>query len=68
MVGDVEGMRPTRIEITSGGSGDQQLDDHLGDGAPGRDGPQWDTYSIDVTIPAGETEMSAQLFSRDDGS
>lgn len=68
VVGDVEGSRPTRIEITSGGVGDQELQNKLGEfgDSCGRDGAQWDTCAIDVLVPAGSTELSAQLFSWDD--
>jgi hypothetical protein len=67
IVGDVEDSRPTKIEISVGG-GVQELINVLGDGGPGRDGPEWDTYSTTVTIPAGVTELSVQVFSYDDGS
>ncbi len=67
IVGDVEDSRPTKIEISVGGIV-HELINELGDGAPGRDGPEWDTYSTTVTIPAGVTELSLQLFSYDDGS
>ena len=67
VVGDVED-RPTRIVIESGGTGDQVLDNQLGDGGPGRNGHQWDTYPISVQVPAGSTELSAQLLSFDDAT
>jgi len=67
VVGDVEDSRPTKIAINVGGIV-QDLINVLGDGGPGRDGPEWDTYSTTVTIPAGVTELSVQLFSYDDGS
>jgi len=66
VVGDVEDSRPTQIVITSDGTGDQLIDNGLGDGAPGRDGAEWDTRFIDVLVPAGSTELSVQLFSWDD--
>lgn len=68
VVGDVEDSRPTMIQITSGGVGDQQLNNKLGDFGDncGRDGAQWDTCAINVLVPAGSTELSAQLFSWDD--
>lgn len=31
------------------------------------DGPEWDTYVGDVTIPAGESSVTVQLFSGPDG-
>ena len=67
IVGDVEDSRPTKIAIAVGGIV-QDLVNVLGDGGPGRDGPEWDTYSTTVTIPANVTELSLQLFSYDDGS
>ena len=68
VVGDVQDSRPNLIVITSGGAGDQELENHLGTGGPGRDGAEWDTYAIPITVPAGSTELSAQLFSWDDPS
>lgn len=67
IVGDVEDSRPNKIEITVGGAS-QELINMLGEGGPGRDGDEWDTYSTTVTIPAGVTELGVQLFSYDDGS
>jgi hypothetical protein len=67
IVGDVEDSRPTKIELNVGGVV-QDLINVLGDGGTGRDGPEWDTYSTTVTIPAGITQLTVQLFSYDDGS
>ncbi|MGI9627888.1 MAG: hypothetical protein ACR2QM_13710 [Longimicrobiales bacterium] len=65
VVGDVEGMRPNRI-VLNWGTGDQEFINALGDGNPGREGEEWDNFSLDVTIPPGTTSVSAQLFSHDD--
>lgn len=65
IAGDVEDSRPNRIEITVDGT-TTSLINELGDGGPGRDGAEWDTYNRTVTIPAGATELTVQLFSFDD--
>jgi hypothetical protein len=68
VVGDVELSRPNQIFITSGGAGDDQLDNALGDyaGNCGRNGAQWDTCAISVLVPAGSTQLSVQVLSWDD--
>jgi hypothetical protein len=65
IVGDVEDSRPNKIDITVAGV-TQELVNALGDGGSGRDGPEWDTYSAMVSIPAGATQLTVQLFSFDD--
>jgi len=58
---DVYGFRPSSFEVTTGGS-TAVFSDQLNS----NDGRYWDTVNLAVTIPAGETSLSAQVFSRDD--
>jgi hypothetical protein len=54
--------RPSVFEITTGGttaSFPDQLDS--------LDGLYWDTVSLSVTVPKGETQLTLEIFSRDDG-
>jgi hypothetical protein len=55
------GFRPSSFEITTGGS-PAVFSDQLNS----MDGRYWDTVNLVVTVPAGATELSAQIFSRDD--
>lgn len=54
-------FRPSSIEITIGGTTDL-----LSNLLHSHDGDEWDTLNIPVTIPAGETMLTLQAFSRDD--
>jgi len=54
--------RPSVFEITTGGTTavyPDQLDS--------LDGLYWDTVSLAVTVPRGETELTLEIFSRDSG-
>ncbi|RDH84083.1 MAG: hypothetical protein DIZ80_08090 [endosymbiont of Galathealinum brachiosum] len=55
-------FRPSSFEITTGGT-TAVFSDQLNS----NDGKFWDTVNLVVTIPAGATSLSAQIFSRDDG-
>ncbi len=55
------GLRPTAIEITTGGV--VSVLHNLLDSVSGE---EWDTFSISVDIPAGATSLTVQAFSRDD--
>jgi hypothetical protein len=55
-------FRPSSIEITTGG-----VTAIFSDQLNSNDGSLWDTVSQGVTVPAGETSLSVELFSRDDG-
>lgn len=63
--GSVAPQRPSRIEIAiaGGASSIQNEVDVLGDS----DGPEWDTYSHEVVIPAGATSMRVRVVSEDTG-
>jgi hypothetical protein len=54
-------FRPNSIEVTVGGV-TTVFSDILGS----NDGEEWDTQSLDITVPAGETSLTAQAFSRND--
>ena len=61
-VGSGASCRPNSFEVTTGGTTavfSDQLDS--------LDGLFWDTVSLAVTVPRGETELSIEIFSRDDG-
>jgi hypothetical protein len=75
IVGDVENSRPNKIEVTVNGQTqwyvtgeDEGTFDAFGDGADGRNGPEWDTKHVPVTIPAGADQMTVQLHSYNDFS
>ena len=53
--GDAVDFRPDRVGITDNADRINEL--------VGADGPQWDTLSIDIDIPAGVSETTVQLFS-----
>lgn len=53
--GDGTPDRPDRIDVTDNASLFNQLD--------GSDGAQWDTDRFNITIPAGATSTTVQLFS-----
>ena len=59
--GSGSSCRPNSVEITTGGTTavfSDQLDSI--------DGLFWDTFSHSVTVPGGETELTVEIFSRDD--
>lgn len=56
------GFRPSSFEVTTGG-----MTAVFSDQLDSVDGRYWDTVNLVVTIPAGATELSTQIFSRDDG-
>lgn len=60
MFGDATADRPEEIEIIVGSQ-----KTILVNSMTSSDGAQWDTVETDVNIPAGETELSVQAFSRD---
>ena len=60
MFGDATADRTDEIEIIVGS--DKTV---LVNAMRSSDGQQWDTVAVDVDIPAGETELSVQAFSRD---
>jgi hypothetical protein len=53
--------RPSSIEVTVGG-----VTTKYSNLLKSNDGQEWDTQNIPVAIPAGETKLSVQAFSRDD--
>ncbi len=55
------GLRPTAIEITSGGT--TTVLDNLLDSVSGQ---EWDSFKISANVPAGATSLTVQPFSRDD--
>jgi hypothetical protein len=59
IMGDGTPDRSDEFEITVDGTTTV-----LSNAAKGRDGPEWDTIQIDVNIPAGETSVTVQIFSR----
>ena len=60
LAGSVGLGRPNSIEVTSGAT--VIFSNELGVGDP-----LWDNITLPVTIPAGESQITVQLFSRDDG-
>lgn len=58
-----QGFRPNSIEIKVGGV-TTKASNLLGSG----DGEEWDSQNLLVTIPAGVSNMSVQVFSRDDNN
>jgi hypothetical protein len=62
-VGSVKPRRPNIIRITVAGETTELVNE-----LHSTDGPDWDTLNIPVTIPAGATEVTVQLFSESDGS
>jgi hypothetical protein len=58
LAGSVGENRPNMIKITTS-AGEQVFDDALGSG----DGLLFDSITLDVLIPAGDTSLTAQLFS-----
>jgi hypothetical protein len=71
-VGDVEDSRPTKIEVAIAGKIQEYInilgDDDSGQSREYRDGNEWDTVMLPVTIPAGVGELTVQAFSYDDNS
>lgn len=68
VVGDVENMRPNRLDYEVDGDPPASVENPFGDGRPWRDGPEWDTYSMDLTIPANGEFVRVQLFSEDNAA
>jgi len=60
--GSVAAFRPSSIELTTNG-----LTSVFSDQLDSLDGQYWDTVRLGVTVPAGATSLTAQVFSRDDG-
>jgi len=58
LAGSVGIDRPNRIVVTTS-AGDQVFDDPLGS----MDGLLFDSITLDVSVPAGDTSLTAQLFS-----
>ena len=57
-VGSVDQQRPNRIEITVNGETTTLVDPLFSN-----DGDQWDTYRLEVPIPAGATSFTIELIS-----
>lgn len=57
---DVPEPRPNLVQVTVGGNV-LEFQDALGS----VDGNEWDTLRLDITIPAGETEVTVQVLSVD---
>ncbi len=51
-------LRPSRISVTVGG-----ITTNYDDVLNSNEGEEWDTYSLNVNIPAGETEVTVQAIS-----
>lgn len=64
--GSVAPQRPSRIEVKIQGPVDSTVNmiDVLGN----NDGAEWDSYSHQVTIPAGSTAISLRVVSEDTGA
>lgn len=65
VAGDMEDLDPPRphsMTVTVNGVA-TNYDRPFGVGNPGRDGDQWDTFSDQLTIPAGATTVTVQAFS-----
>ena len=58
LAGSVGENRPNRIVVTTS-AGVQNFDDPMG----GLDGPQWDSLTLPVTVPAGDTSLTVELVS-----
>jgi len=58
LAGSVGENRPNRIVVTTS-AGEQTFDDPMG----GFDGPQWDSLTLPVTVPAGDTSLTVELIS-----
>jgi hypothetical protein len=56
-----EGLRPTAIEITTGGT--TTVLPNLLDSVSGQ---EWDHFTISANVPAGASSLMVQAFSRDD--
>ena len=68
IVGDVEGTRPHRLDYEVDGGAIGSVENPFGEGSPTRNGPEWDTYLMDLTIPAGSQSVRVQLFSENNGT
>lgn len=60
--GYIGDYRPNSFEVTTGGT-TAVFSDQLNS----NDGHLWDTVRLGVSIPAGATSLTVQVFSRDDG-
>lgn len=58
-------IRPTSIEITTSGSG-TPTPTVLSNVLDSLDGEEWDSFTIAVNVPAGDSMLEVQVFSRDD--
>jgi len=58
------GFRPTAIVITLGDGTESVFDNELNS----KDGQEWDTVTANVLIPAGETSLTVQALSVDNGA
>ena len=54
----VETGRPNRIKVTTS-AGDHYVDNALG----GFDGPLWDSITVEVVVPAGDTSLTVEVIS-----
>ena len=68
-VGDVELNRPNKLVYSIDDGPDQEVLNPFGaDASPDtRDGEEWDTYDMDIPIPAAATKVTVQLFSNNVG-
>ncbi|MCH8871007.1 MAG: hypothetical protein IIC85_14945, partial [Chloroflexi bacterium] len=57
-VGDADGDRPDRVDITSGG-----VTSTITDELVGSDGLRWDTLKKTVNVPANSSSVTVQMFS-----
>jgi hypothetical protein len=57
-----EPSRPSSIEVTFDVGGTTTYSNLL----TSNDGPQWDTIILPLTVPAGASSMTVEVFSRDD--
>ena len=63
IVGDVEDNRPTRIDLEIEPGAPFNIENPFGAGQSGRDGPEWDTWMYDFTLPAGGDAVRVQVRS-----
>jgi len=64
LVADVDPVeRPNSLRVTMGASVTEVLDPW-----GSREGDQWDHHTVDITIPAGVSQMTLEAVSRVDGS
>jgi hypothetical protein len=58
-------IRPTSIEITTSGSGTPTITT-LSNVLDSVDGDEWDTFTIAIKVPKGDSMLEVEPFSRDD--